>query len=69
MAESGGGAPGADSAVNPAYSIPMVAEGENETLAIGLEKIQAKQEFSHAIAPDTPGCCSLSLAPPRTASR
>ena len=31
MAESG--APDADSAVNTAYSIPMVAEGENETLA------------------------------------
>ena len=32
MAESG--APGADSVVNPAYSFPMVAEGENETLAM-----------------------------------
>ena len=32
MAESG--APGADSATNPAYSIFMVAEGENETLAM-----------------------------------
>ena len=32
MAESG--APGADSAVNPAYSTFMVAEGENETLAM-----------------------------------
>ena len=49
MAESG--APGADSAVNTAYSIPMVAEGENETLTRPAENSSQPER----ILTDDPG--------------